>query len=110
MKRDLEHEQRVTLEIEGWLSDRRIKLKELHKFWSEKLRVDVAQKDQELQEVIASREVDQKRKEEAVERLAEARQFVEVETEKRRKKREARERADLEFRKGTVYSVSKTVK
>ena len=52
MKRDLEHEQRVTLEIEGWLSDRRIKLKELHKFWSEKLRVDVAQKDQELQELL----------------------------------------------------------
>ena len=48
LKRDLEHEQRVTLEIEGWLSDRRIKLKELHKFWSEKLRMDVAQKDQEL--------------------------------------------------------------
>ena len=48
MKRDLEHEQRVTLEIEGWLSDRKIKLKDLHKFWSEKLRVDVAQKDQEL--------------------------------------------------------------
>ena len=44
----MEHEQRVTLEIEGWLSDRRIKLKELHKFWSEKLRLDVAQKDQEL--------------------------------------------------------------
>ena len=48
LKRDLEHEQRVTLEIEGWLDDRRITLKELHKFWSEKLRVDVAQKDQEL--------------------------------------------------------------
>ena len=48
LKRDLEHEQRVTLEIEGWLNDRRIKLKELHKFWSEKLRLDVAQKDQEL--------------------------------------------------------------
>lgn len=44
----MEHEQRVTLEIEGWLSDRRIKLKDLHKFWSEKLRLDVAQKDQEL--------------------------------------------------------------
>ena len=89
MKRDLEHEQRVTLEIEGWLSDRKIKLKDLHKFWSEKLRVDVAQKDQELavrrtevgkhasvqivpsefQELTSSREVDQKRKEEAMERL-----------------------------------------
>ena len=118
MKRDLEHEQRVTLEIEGWLSDRKIKLKDLHKFWSEKLRVDVAQKDQELavrwtelgnyacvqivsssfQELTSSREVDQKRKEDAMERLAEARLFVEVETEKRRKKREAQERADLEVR------------
>ena len=39
----MEHEQRVTLEIEGWLSDRKIKLKDLHKVWSEKLRVDVAQ-------------------------------------------------------------------
>ena len=46
----------------------------------------------------SSREVDQKRKEEAMERLAEARLFVEVETEKRRKKREAQERADLEVR------------
>ena len=51
-----------------------------------------------FQEVVSSREVDQKRKEEAMERLAEARQFVEVETEKRRKKREAQERADLEVR------------
>ena len=51
-----------------------------------------------FQEVVSSREVDQKRKEEAMERLAEARQFVEVETEKRRKKREAQERADLELR------------
>ena len=46
-----EHEQRVTLEIEGWLNDRRIKLKELHKFWSEKLRSDITLKDQELAEV-----------------------------------------------------------
>ena len=51
-----------------------------------------------FQEVVSSREVDQKRKEEAMERLAEARQFVEVETEKRRKKREAQERADLKLR------------
>ena len=53
-----------------------------------------------FQEVVASREVDQKRKEEAMERLAEARQFVEVETEKRRKKREAQEKAELQFREG----------
>ena len=35
-----------------------------------------------------------------MERLAEARQFVEVETEKRRKKREAQEKAELQFREG----------
>ena len=50
------------------------------------------------QELTSSREVDQKRKEDAMERLSEARLFVEVETEKRRKKREAQERADLEVR------------
>lgn len=58
-----------------------------------------------FQEVIASREVDQKRKEEAMERLAEARQFVEVETEKRRKKREAQERAELQFREGNKIRI-----
>ena len=58
--------------------------------------------------MIASREVDQKRKEEAMERLAEARQFVEIETEKRRKKREAKERADLQFREGDKIQTSLT--
>ena len=58
-----------------------------------------------FQEVIASREVDQKRKEEAMEQLAEARQFVEVETEKRRKKREAQERAELQFREGNKIRI-----
>ena len=40
-----------------------------------------------------------------MERLAEARQFVEVETEKRRIKREAQERAELQFREGNKIRI-----
>ena len=46
LKRDIEHEQRVTLEVESWLNDRRIYLKGMHKFWAEKSKADIAAKDQ----------------------------------------------------------------
>ena len=46
LKRDIEHEQRVTLEVESWLNDRRIYLKGMHKFWTEKIKADLAAKDQ----------------------------------------------------------------
>ena len=49
LKRDIEYEQRVTVEIESWLDDRRSHLKELRKFWTEKAKNDIAAKDLEFQ-------------------------------------------------------------
>lgn len=98
LRRDLEHEQRVTLELESWLNDRKIHLRELHRFWTEKLKTDVAQKEQELQELIAARDADLKRREDAEERFVSATEFVRVEMEKREKLRLEKERVDLERR------------
>eukprot|EP00094_Tigriopus_californicus_P000071 TCALIF_00069-PA protein Name:"Similar to Iqcg IQ domain-containing protein G (Rattus norvegicus)" AED:0.23 eAED:0.23 QI:0/0.33/0/0.5/1/1/4/0/284 len=78
-KRDIEYEHRVTVEIESWLNERRSHLKELLQFWIEKSKVDIATKEGQLQELIANREADLKRKEEAEQRLKEARQYVEAE-------------------------------
>ena len=36
----------MTLEVESWLNDRRIHLKSLHKYWTEKIKVDITAKDQ----------------------------------------------------------------
>ena len=46
----------MTLEIESWLDDRRSHLKSLHKFWTEKIKADIAQKDLQLAELTQARE------------------------------------------------------
>ncbi len=45
LKREIEHEQRVTLELESWLQDRRSRLRSLHRHWAERLQQDVAAAD-----------------------------------------------------------------
>ena len=59
LHRDVQYEHRVTCELESWLGDRRQHLKELHRHWTEKLKLDVSQKDAELAELTAAREADQ---------------------------------------------------
>jgi hypothetical protein len=61
LKRDIEHEQRVTLELESWLNDRRSLLRAQHKQWTERLKSDLTQRELDLQELLQSRETDLRR-------------------------------------------------
>jgi len=98
LKRDIEHEQRVTNEIETWLLERRVQLKSLHRHWSERLVSDVATADRALAEVTQARETDLARKAEVEARLSESEAYVAAVEEKRERDRIRRERLDLEIR------------
>lgn len=86
------------MEIESWLNERRSHLKELLQFWIEKSKVDITAKEAQLQELIANREADLKRKEEAEQRLKDARHYVEAELARREEIRIEQEQQEVQIR------------